>query len=58
MRAPWALQARRTRVLQELDERLAETIHAVQDIPNHDDDGSSATEFTDLLRTARKRLFG
>lgn len=35
-----------------------EEIRTVQDIPNHDDDGSSATEPGDLLRTAWERLTG
>jgi hypothetical protein len=33
-----------------------EEIGAVLEIPNHDDDGSSATEPSDLRRTAWKRL--
>lgn len=33
-----------------------EEIEAVQEIPNHDDDGTPATEPSDLLRTAWERL--
>jgi hypothetical protein len=35
-----------------------EEIRTVQEIPNNDDDGSSATEPGDLLRTAWERLTG
>ena len=33
-----------------------ETMRAIQSIPNHDDDGSSATEFWDVVDKARERL--
>jgi hypothetical protein len=33
-----------------------ETIKAIQSIPNHDDDGSSATEFSDVVDKALERL--
>jgi hypothetical protein len=33
-----------------------ETITLVKSIPNHDDDGSSATDFSSLVRAVRERL--
>jgi hypothetical protein len=33
-----------------------ETVILVKSIPNHDDDGSSATDFSSLVRAVRERL--